>query len=249
AKILAKSPNFEGIKILVEVLENEKDPMVLQDLIAALENSRYDIVFEAMKKYLKREDKLYWASNKALGVIGSQRSKEAFNFLKNYKNDDDYKSIVRSGQIKGIGNTRSEEAIDYLLELLPYGKETERIRHLIVNSLGEATKWAEKRIKDKVIDYLSDLLKTESNERVIGSLVRTLTGFKETKVISTVEEAKYKIATQAHPSIDRGIKSITKGKSSEEEKAELQKDIDEMKKKMKELFAKVEILEAKIKKE
>ena len=99
------------------------------------------------------------------------------------------------------------------------------------------------------MNNLTDLLKTEKNENIIHIISRTLSGFKDTQVISAIEGAKYKMATQDHPAVDRRIKSITKGKSDEEEKAQLQKDLDEMKKKVKDLFAKVENLEAKIKKE
>ncbi len=249
AKILVKSPNFDGIKILIGILENETDPMVLKDLIASLTNSRYEIVFEAMKKYLKREDKLYTATSRALGVIGSQRNEEAFEFLKNYHIDEDYKFIVQSGLYSAIGKTRSEKAIDYLIERLPYGKESEYVRIALISALGEVTKWSEKTIKEKVMNILADLLKTEKDENVIQKISRTLSGFKDSQVISAIEGAKYKMATQDHPGVDRSIKSIAKGKSDEEEKAQLQKDLDEMKKKMKELFAKVENLEAKIKKE
>ena len=235
--------------MLIGILENETDPMVLQDLIASLTNSRYEIVFEAMKKYLQREDKLYWATNKALGVIGSQRSEEAFEFLKKYHIDEDYKFIVQSGLYTAIGKTRSEKAVDYLIERLPYGKESEYVRTAIISALGEVTKWSEMPIKEKVMNNLADLLKTEKDEKVIHKISRTLSGFKDTQVISAIEGAKYKMATQDHPAVDRSIKSIAKGKSDEEEKAQLQKDLDEMKKKMKEIFAKVEKLEAKIKKE
>ena len=249
AKILANSPNFDGIKILVEILESETDPMVLQELIGSLMNSRYEIVLKAMKKYLHREDKLYHATSRALGVIGSQRNEEVFEFLKNYQIDEDYKYIVQSGLYSAIGKTRSEKAIDYLIERLPYGKESEYVRPAIISALGEVTKWSEKPIKEKVINKLADLLKTEKNEHVIQTISRTLSGFKDAQVISSIEGAKYKMATQDHPRVDRSIKSIIKGKSDEEEKAQLQKDLDEMKKKMKELFAKVENLEAKNKKE
>ncbi len=249
AKILVKSPNFDGIKILIEILETETDPMVLKDSIASLTNSRYEIVFEAMKKYLQREDKLYWATIKALGVIGSQRSEEAFEFLRNYHIDEDFKFIIRSGLYTAIGKTRSEKAIDYLVERLPYGKESEYVRNAIITALGEVTTWSEKPIKEKVMNILSDLLKTEKDENIIHIISRTLSGFKDTRVISAIEGAKYKMATQDHPAVDRSIKSITKGKTDEGEKAILQKDLDEMKKKMKDLFAKVENLEAEIKKE
>jgi len=120
AKILAKSPNFEGIKILIRILETETNPMVLQELIGSLMNSRYDIVFEAMKKYLQRGDKLYWATHRALIVIGSQRNEEAFEFLKNYQIDEDFKFIIQSGLYTAIGKTRSQNAIEYLIERLPY---------------------------------------------------------------------------------------------------------------------------------
>lgn len=249
AKVLANSPNFDGIKVLIEILEKEDDPMVLQDLIKTFENLRYPIVFETMKKYLQREDKLYWATNKALGVIGSQRNEVAFEFLKNYHIDEDYNFIIQSGLYTAIGKTRSEKAIDYLIERLPYGKESEYVRTAIISALGEVTKWSEKPIKEKVMDILADLLKTEKDEGVIHKISRTLSGFKDTHVISDIEGAKYKMATQDHPAVDRSIRSITKGKTDEEEKAQLQKDLDEMKKKMKEIFAKVENLEAKIKKE
>ncbi|MHA1648308.1 MAG: M1 family aminopeptidase, partial [Promethearchaeota archaeon] len=249
AKMLVKSPNFEGIKILIGILEKETDPMVLKDIIASLTNSRYEIVFEAMKKYLQRDDKLYWATIKALGVIGSQRSEEAFEFLKNYHIDEDYKYIVKSGLYSAIGKTRSEKAIDYLTERLPYGKESEFVRYAIFRALGEVTKWSEKPIKEKIMNILADLLKTERDENAIIILGQILGGFKDSQVISAIEGAKYKMATQEHPSVDRIIKSITKGKTDEEEKAQLQKDFDEMKKTMKELFAKVENLEAKIKNE
>jgi len=219
AKILVKSPNFEGIKILIGILERETDPMVIKDLIASLTNSRYEIVFEAMKKYLKRDDKLYWATIRALGVIGSQRSEEAFEFLKNYHIDEDYKYIVKSGLYSAIGKTRSEKAIEYLAERLPYGKESEFVRYAIFRALGEATKWSEKPIKEKIMNNLADLLKTEKDENAIIILGQILGGFKDSQVISAIEGAKYKMATQEHPSVDRIIKSITKGKTDEEEKS------------------------------
>ncbi|QEE14254.2 M1 family aminopeptidase [Promethearchaeum syntrophicum] len=248
AKILAKSPNFEGIKIIIRILETETDPMVLKELIGSLMNSRYEIVFEAMKKYLQREDKLYWATYRALLVMGSQRNEKAFEFLNSYQIDEDFKFIIQKGLNTAIGKTRSEKAIDYLLERLPYGKEPEYVRTSTISALGEVTQWSEKYIKEKVMNQLTDLLKTEKNENVIQTISRTLSGFKDAQVISSIENAKFKMATQDHPSVDRRIKSITKGKTAEKEKAQLQTDLDEIKKKMKKLFAKVEVLEANSKK-
>ncbi|MFX0064883.1 MAG: M1 family aminopeptidase [Candidatus Hermodarchaeota archaeon] len=247
ARALSKSPSFHGIEALVRLLEEEREFMVLFEFISSMEQLRDEIVAEAMKKFLKRDETLYRATSAALNVLGAQRTKEAYDYLSKYKIGVDNKHFIRAGLYTAIGKIRSKKALEYVLEHLPYGVEPEAARFGIIQGVVEAALWADEPLKERTIEILIDMLKSEKNPTIVMTIARELSRLKETKVISAFEMVKEKLGEQAYPTIDRLIKAIQKSKTPDEETKKLRKDIDELKETNKKLLARIEDLEAKLK--
>ncbi|MHA1810624.1 MAG: M1 family aminopeptidase [Candidatus Heimdallarchaeaceae archaeon] len=244
AKALAKSPNFLAVEMLVELMAKETDPLVLPSFLRALDNLRYAIVFDSAKKFLERDEVLYNSQANALELIGSQRTKEAFNFLSKYEIKEDFQSIVLRGKYSGIGKTRTEEALDYLLDKLTYGNAPEKARGAVVNGIVECLSWMDKHVRERTVSRIIEVIQKERYEETIFSFARSLATLKETSTISLFQGLKAKIAYQDHPMIDRWIKEIEKGETTEEEIKKIRKEQDEMKLDVKKLFSRVEELEA-----
>ncbi|UYP45490.1 hypothetical protein NEF87_001775 [Candidatus Lokiarchaeum ossiferum] len=245
AKELAKSPTFAAIEGLVSLLESETDPMVLQDFIPNLSGMQYPIVFDAMKKFLQRPETLYWATGAALKVIGSQHTKEAYDFLLQYQIGDGFKSLIESSLYMAIGNTRTPEALDYLLAKLPYGKVSERARRAIYSSIAECLTWQEKSIKQRTIATLLSHLKQEQSEAMVQNMIRSFSQSTEMSLTGGFNEAKAKIASQSHPMVERIVKKIKERQDPEKIEKKFSKDMDDLKSQVKKLLARIEELEAK----
>ena len=245
AKELAKSPTFAAIEGLVSLLDGESDPMVLQDFIPNFNNMQYPIVFDAMKKFLQRPESLYWATGRALQVIGSQRTQEAYEFLIQYKIDDGYKSLIESSLYVAIGKTRTPKALGYLLAKLPYGMVPERARRSIYGSIAECLTWQDKSTKERAIAAILSHLKQEKSEAMVIAMIRSFSSVNEMGLVSGFSEAKAKTATQDHPFINRIVKKIKDNQDPEKIEKKFTKDMDDLKSQVKKLLARVEELEAK----
>ncbi len=245
AKELAKCPNFAAIKGLLVLFETEADPMVLQHLISNFNGMQYPMVFEAMKKFLQRPEKLYWATGKALEVIGSQRTKEAFDFLINYEIEDEFKALIETSLYLGIGKTRTPEALEYLLAKIPYGAVPERARKAIFASIADCLVWQEKSVRQRTIETILSHVKLEQNENLIYAMVQDLSRLNEMSTLGTITAAKSKMATQEHPAIDRFVKKVKDNQAPERIEKKFTKDMDDLKSQVKKLLARVEELEAK----
>lgn len=248
-KALAKSPSFKGIEFLLTILETESDPTVLQSLISTLESTRDSSVFTAMKKILNREEVLYLAFSSALQVIGSQRTDEALNYLLSYTIPHDYKQIIEEGLFQALGKTRKEKAITHLSDLIPYGIKSKSLRSSIVTALGEASLWADKPLKSKVIDEFIALLKQDKHVSVCLGAVRALVKLETKRAASAIEGFKTRLPKQFYPYIDRLLKKLKTNEKKEEELKALRKEFDEMKNLLKKLTARIDELEALSKKE
>lgn len=251
SKALAGSDSFEGVKALLTLLEQEKDPLVLSPMISVLTGKKHESVFEAMKKFLQRDDKPIRATSAALNVIGSQRTEEAFDFLSTYEITYDSKSIVKSGLFAALGRIRSEKSIEYLLSRRTYGLEPKSARIPLIMAIVDSLIWAKKNVRDRGIEMLTDLLQTEKEEQMIRILALQLGKFNDPSVISSINSAKSRIAEGDRPQLDRLIEKIGKGATTEEETKKLRKDFNELKSKMSKILARIEKMEAKeeIKKE
>jgi aminopeptidase N len=251
SKALAGSASFDGVKALLTLLEEEKDPLVLRPMISELTGKKHEIVFEAMKKFLQRDDKPIRATSAALNVIGSQRTEKAFNFLSTYEITYDSKSIVKSGLFTAMGRIRSEKSIEYLLSRRTYGLEPKSARVPLVMAIVDSLIWAKKNVRDRGIEMLTDLLQTEKEEQMIRILALQLGKFNDPSVIPSINSAKSRIAEGDRPQLNRLIEKIGKGATTEEETKKLRKELNELKSKISKILARIEKMEAKdeIKKE
>jgi len=245
AKALAKSPNFLAVEILIELLDTETDPLALPSFLGSMNNLRYEVVFNNAKKFLEREEVLYNSRANALELIGSQRTKEAFDFLSKYEIKEDFQSIILRGKYSGIGKTRTKEALDYLLDKLSYGSVPEKARGTVMSGIIESLGWMDKHDRERAVSRIIEVIQKEQYEEIILSFARPLVRLKETSTTSLFQGLKAKIAHQDHPMIDRWIKEIEKGETTEEEIKKIRKEQDEMKLEMKKLVSRIEELEAK----
>ncbi|MFX0094027.1 MAG: M1 family aminopeptidase, partial [Candidatus Hodarchaeota archaeon] len=221
ARALTKFPSFHAVEALISLLEEEEDSMVLSFLISTVEELRDEVVAKGMKKFLERDDILYIATANALKVLGSQRTKDAYNYLVEYKIKHDHRNIIRSGLYEAIGTTRLKEALDYLLERLPYGAEPEDARIGIIQGIINATGWADKPQKERAIETLTDILKKETDFLTLVYVARGLAQLKEPSAIPAIIGLKAKIGEQSHHSLDRMISSIQKGATPDEEQKKI----------------------------
>ncbi len=245
AKFLAESPSLYGIRLLIEILENENDPMVLELLLRNFVNVRQPFVFDAMKKFLQRSTSYPHAFGTALRVIGSMRTDEAFQFLVNYPIPDDPKHMLRSNIFRAIGSIRSQKAIDYLQEKLSYGKEPEICRGAVVDGFISSLEWASDSERKKHLEKLFDIIPGEINENFLISIARSLSSMNDPSVIKALNLIKSKLSHQEHPLIERLKKKVQKAAKPDDEVKKLKKEIDSMKKSIKELKESVEKLNQK----
>lgn len=246
-KALISSPSFAAIEGALQLLSTESDPWVLKSFLSYLKDVRDKQITNAMKRFLDRDDiELYQATAMALQVIGSQRNPKDLPFLQNFKPKHDKKHIIRTGQMLAIGALRTHEALEYLLERLPYGEEPEVIRRSIIVAISEASKWANKETKERIIERLGDLIWTETNPFNLMALVNSLASYDDKKVIKHLESIRPKIAHQWHSVINRKVRSITKGKTITEELTNLCDEFERLQKTTKKLITRIENLEAKL---
>lgn len=246
-KALISSPSFLAIECILELLKLESDPRVLSSSLNALKNVRDEKVTNAMKYFLGRTDiELYEATASALQVIGSQRKMENFEFLKSFIPKTDKKHIIRRGQLEAIGAIRSTEALEFLLNLLPYGIEPEDVRRSVISAIAESAKWTDKSTRDKALECLGDLTWTETSPFNLMALVRAFASFDDTKVVKYLESIKPKFAHQNHSFIDRAIRKVTKGKTTNDEMKKLREEIEKLQKNTKKIVARIESLEVQL---
>ena len=108
-----------------------------------------------------------------------------------------------------IGALRSKEALNYLLERVEYGKEPQGVRRYIIMAIADVVKWIDEGTKDRVIEQLVDLIRTETDSRILHTLATALASFNDKKVLRFLELIKPKISLQDHSFIDRKIRGLS----------------------------------------
>ncbi len=244
AGALAAAESFDGVEEMLQLLKVEKDPLVLHHLILSLQGKRDENVALAMIDFLNSGNELYDARGSALNVLGSQRKNEYLKFLKEYDPGIDRKNLVRTSVYNAIGQIHSNEALEYLLEKVQYGAEAENVRPAIITAISESAPYADKALKEKAAEVLSDILRKEKNEMIIKTTASRLARLKDAKVIPVLEMAKTKIEHGEHTGIENSISAIQKGQNTEEEVKKLRAELETIKESHKKLLSRIDKLDS-----
>ena len=242
--------NSEAGSRLSTLLETEKDPMVLKELLRVLQNQPItDQIVHRTQEYLAREESLYLATSNALQILGLNRSKskEMFEYLKNYQIHQDKKVIIKNGKKMAIGKLRTQEAINNLLDDIKKPTITILEFPSLIDALSEVVVWARDKVQDEVKEIFINKIKTETNQSTLQALGNALARFNDPSLNTHLQKIKAKFAFQDYPMIDKMIER-NKAKTPNEEFKKLEERLTKMEKENLELKDKVLKLESLIQK-
>ncbi|WP_457557077.1 M1 family aminopeptidase [Candidatus Harpocratesius sp.] len=245
-KSLLSIKNYHAIEKAVEILSNEKDPQALFHSIGELEGKRHQIVVNMIKSFINRSEYYYHSTGNALKVLGSQRSKEMWEYLSSLTLPADYNNILKGYQFEAIGKLRLPDSVDYLKEKIRYGKSPENIRRQVIKGIVDALTWAKKEIKEEILEIFQVEIERASDETFLIQIAFAIQQLRLPRSRSLLIALKSRISTQFHPRLEKLIKSLEKSENSAEASKQQTEKIDKLEKMMEKLISRVEILEQKV---
>ena len=235
----------EASDALVQFLDSEKDPMVLQELIKEIKNTPLtEEKVQKIKNFLTQTEVLYFAHNSCLQLLGSYKGDKTgmLKYLQAYKPEKDKKGILRDGKHQSIGRLRTKEATSYLLNELKNKDKDSRELISIVNAVTDSVTYGEDKEIFLVKEVLVDRIKTETNFQLLKALANALVKFNDPSLNKYLEKIKPKVSFQEQPSIDKLIEK-NKGKTQNEELKNLDERLKKLEKENLDLKSKLQKLE------
>ncbi len=248
-KALFSADNYHAIELAVKIIENETDPIVLYHIVPKLQGKRQPIVVKMLQEFIHRPDYYYHSTGNALKALGSQRTDEMFDYLSTLSLPADYRGNIEGYFYEAIGQLRTPSAIKYLNGKIPYGSVSDSAKKSLIVALGEVLQWAEKGVREPILEKIYAEMQRETNESRLIRYVLSLRGLNIPDVIPMITSVRKGIPTQFHHRMKKMITALGKGKSPEDTVKKFEKKVEKLEETVGKLLSRIEVLEEIKKKE
>ena len=241
ARALAEAGTEVAIDGLAQIVTTEQDPMVLPAVFRAAGKFRDVRLRDAISQRLHGELPPL-ARKAAYEAMGNQRKLAHWDLLLEGTRHSGYNGHAQSGAFSGLAASRREEATQILLEQIPYGVHSNRVRPAIVSGLADIAKGLEKTRREEVVELLSDLLR-DPWLRVRMRVVTGLTQMGAVEAIPALEAFSRAQSQQAQVYHDKQIERLRMADKSDG--SALKKQVEDMQTKLRKLEGQLQSLQAK----
>jgi aminopeptidase N len=242
AKALGKANTEAAINGLAGIVRQENDAKALAAVFRAAGNYRDGRIKEAIGARLRGELPPS-ARRAAYEAMGAQRKEADWDLLVEGSQQSSYNGIAHSGAFGGLAATRREEALDMLLEGIPYGVLSNRVRPAMVSALADIGQGQEKARRERVIETLEDLLR-DPWYFVRWGAAAALGKMKAVSSVGALESFGRTVSYQDRVRVDElvaGLRAADKGDG-----AATNKQVEELRDKVRKLEDQLQKLEAKV---
>jgi HEAT repeat protein len=242
AKALGKANTEAAIEGLAGIIRVESNPKALAAVFRSGGNYRDGRIKEAIGARLRGELPPS-ARRAAYEVMGAQRKEADWDLLLEGSRQSGYNGIAQSGAFVGLAATRREEALDMLLEQIPHGVHSNRVRPAMVSALADIGRGQEKARRERVIETLEDLLR-DPWYFVRWGAAGSLGKMKAVSSIPALESFGRTISYQDRVRVDKLVAGLRA--SDKSEGAASNKQVEELRDKVRKLEDQLQKLEAKV---
>jgi len=245
---VAKSKVAAAIPLLVRFMKIEKDPRVLAIIATKAGDYRDARVAGALRSLLERDDLTYAVRAVAYVSLGRQRGEHDLDLLTAGADDVGYRSLVRSGALRGLAATRTQAAFETLLSRAGPGRDTQDTAMVVPSAIAGAAFHVDRRHRDRAVEVLTDLLR-DPDWRVRRAAIGGLAVLKASPAAGAVEAALATFPEQDHPRLRRTLAALRAGPGDAGDAAKLRKELDEVAEKNRKLEERLDNIEARLDKE
>jgi len=242
AGALAKAGTEVAIEGLAQIVTLEQDPMVLPAVFRAAGEFRDARLRDAIGERLQGQLPPI-ARKLAYEAMGKQRKLAHWDLLLEGTRQSGYNGHAQSGAFSGLAATRREEATDILLEQIPYGAHSNRVRPAIVSGLADIAKGLEKAKREEVVELLSDLLR-DPWLRVRFRVAAGLSQMRAVEAIPALEAFSRAQSQQGQVYFEKMIERLRTAEKSDG--SALKKQVEDLQSKLRKLEGQVQTLQAKV---
>jgi aminopeptidase N len=250
AQALGEANTEAALEGLVQVIDLEKDPLVLETVFRAAGNYRDRRIRDVIAARLedgflpaRPEGLPYMATAAAYEAMGKQRREARWDVLVEGAQRESFNGCAQSGAFLGLAATRRDEAIDLLMEKATYGATSNRARPIAVQALADIGKGQEKARRELIVEKLVDLLR-DPWDRVGWFAAQGLRTVKAPEAIGALQAYSHTLSHQERVVVERIVKSLR-----QEDKVEgsaLKKQVEELQEKVRKLEDQLQKLAAKV---
>lgn len=238
---LGAAKTAEAVKALAHLVEAEKDPMVIGQVMTRVRGLQEKHVFTSVEARLQANDLPYWAAKDAWWQLGFKREDANLEQLHTAALTDGWAGIAQSGAIEALAESRKVEAVAMLMECAQYGKTIHRNRASAIRALGRLGTYLEKRDREKVVEFVTAALRDPSRF-VKRAAVDALATLKVRAAAPAIEAYAKTLSHQEAVGISHVLDSL---RAPEDKKVSaLEHDLEELRKtarKLEERLAKLEV--------
>jgi aminopeptidase N len=242
AQALAKAGTEVSIDGLAQIVASEQDPMVLPAVFRAAGQFRDARLRDAIGERLQGELAPI-ARQVAFLAMGKQRELAQWDLLLEGSRQPGYNGLAQSGAFGGLAATRREEATRRLIEQIPYGVHSNRVRPAIVSGLADIAKGLEKANREQVVELLSDLLR-DPWRLVRFRAAAGLTQMRATEAIPALEAFSHAQSQQGQVYFEKMIERLKTADKSDG--SAIKKQVEDLQTKLRKLEGQVQTLQAKV---
>ena len=186
ADTLGATKNPAAAKLLLEALNNTKEPWVRNRIVAALGNFKDNNDVLTKVNSIAKQDDSYRARASALQAIGKLKAPNALETLTEAVKADSPDEFLRHAALRAMGELGDDKAVPTLREWVAVGKPIET-RQAAINSLARLDK-NNKEITQQIASYL-----TEPHAPVRFSAIFALGGRGDASAIPALTKRLFKM--------------------------------------------------------
>jgi aminopeptidase N len=240
AAALAKAGTRVALDALATIVSDEDDPMVLSGLLSEAGKFRDDRLARAVRDRIDDGDLPPFALAAAWKAIGAQRENADVDALRKAASVASYHEIARGGALAGLAMTRRFEIAETLMQVARHGAAATRARQQAATALGALGRVLEKSERDRVREYLEDLLR-DPQLRVAKAAASALVKMGAKKSIAAIEALQARLAHQERVSMTRLVEGLHK--TGDQKVATLEKQLEDLRSDYRKLEERLEKLE------
>ena len=154
AETLGATKNPAAAKLLLEALNNAKEPWVRNRIVTALGNFKDNNDVLAKVNSIAKADDSYRARASALQAIGKLKAPNALEILMDAAKGDSPDDFLRHAALRSMGELGDDKAVPTLREWVAVGKPIET-RQAAISSLARLDK-NNKEITQQIASYLTE---------------------------------------------------------------------------------------------
>jgi len=240
-RALAKAGTDAAIEGLAQMISSEQNPQVLVRIIREAGHFRDNRIRDALSERLSGHMTPI-ARREAYQAMGNQRANAHWDLLLKGSQEAGYNGYAQSGAFLGLAASRRKEATQYLLDQIPYGRHSNRVRPAIAAGLADIGQGLEKAEREQVVERLSDLLR-DPLRRVRYPAAAGLCKMRAIEEVPALEAFKSTLSHQQQVYYEKLIEGLkTEDKS---DGSALKKKVEEVETKLRKLEGQVQLLQAK----